>query len=317
MTRHAADPAMERIVVPVTSVHAAEVVAELSRRSATEVIAVAVDVGQAAPLDELRDVALAAGALRCHVFDRRERLAERFLWPALRAGLLGVAGEPVLTALTSPCVAEAAVEVARFEHATAIAAAAPGPRERQRLLAALRDLTPELGVITVGRGTDADAERNLWARVQRLAAGDGRPAGTGAAVAPAHLVVTIEHGVPVALNRVAMPPAEIVESLATIARAQAVAPETASGPAGERWLVDAPAAAALHRACATLAERSLDEATQVFATGAAETYAGLVRDGHWFTPLRGGLEAFAAHVFDLASGEVAMTMQQRRIEVAR
>jgi argininosuccinate synthase len=42
-----------------------------------------------------------------------------------------------------------------------------------------------------------------------------------------------------------------------------------------------------------------------------------VRDGHWFTPLRGGLEAFAAHVFDLASGEVAMTMQQRRIEVAR
>ena len=28
-----------------------------------------------------------------------------------------------------------------------------------------------------------------------------------------------------------------------------------------------------------------------------------------------GLEAFAAHVFDLASGEVTMTMQHGRIEV--
>jgi argininosuccinate synthase len=317
MIRHATPPAVERIVVPVTSVHAAEVVSELARRSATEVIAVAVDVGQAAPLDELREVALAAGALRCHVFDRRERLAARFLWPALRAGLLGVSGEPVLTALTAPCVAEAVVEVARFEHATATAAAAPGPRERQRLLAALRDLTPELGVVTVGRGTDAGDERNLWARVRRVAGCDDDSTNAPAAVAPVHLVVTFEHGLPVALNRVPMPPGELVDSLTTIARAQAVAPETASGPAGARWLVDAPAAAALHRACATLAEQSLDEATQVFAAGAAETYAGLVRDGHWFTPLRGGLEAFAAQVFDLASGEVTMTMQQRRIEVAR
>jgi argininosuccinate synthase len=71
MSRHVSPPAAERIVVPVTSVDAAEVVAELSRRDAAEVIAVAVDVGQTAPLDELRDVALAAGAVRCHVFDRR------------------------------------------------------------------------------------------------------------------------------------------------------------------------------------------------------------------------------------------------------
>jgi argininosuccinate synthase len=309
--------AMERIVVPVTSVHAAEVVSDLARRVATEVIAVAVDVGQAAPLDELRDVALSAGALRCHAFDRREQLAERFLWPALRAGVIGLPGEPALTALTAPCVAEAVVEVARFEHATAVAAAAPGRRERQRLLAALRDLTPELGAVTVGQGPAAAGERNLWARVERLASGDVTPAGPDSAAAPAHLVVTIEHGLPVALNGVPMPPAEIVDSVATIARVQAVAPELAAGPSGERWLVDAPAAAALHRACATLAERSLDEATQAFAASAAETYAGLVRDGHWFTPLRGGLEAFFAQVLDLVSGEVTMTMQQRRIEVAR
>jgi argininosuccinate synthase len=79
--------------------------------------------------------------------------------------------------------------------------------------------------------------------------------------------------------------------------------------------VQAPAALALHRACAAVAERTFDEATRDFAATAAAAYAGLVRDGHWFTPLRGGLEALAAHVLDLASGEVAMTMQHGRIEV--
>ena len=59
----------------------------------------------------------------------------------------------------------------------------------------------------------------------------------------------------------------------------------------------------------------MDDATRTFAVDAAETYAQVVRDGHWFTRLRGGLDAFAAHVLEDASGEVRMTMQQGRIEV--
>ncbi len=305
---------LERIVVPVTSVDAADAVSDLVRRTATEVIAVAVDIGQAAPLDQLRDVAMGAGALRCHVFDRRARLAERYLWPALRAGLLGVPGEPVVTALSAPCVAEVVVEVARLERATAIAAAAPAARERQRLLAALRDLGPELGVVTVGRGRDTDDQRNLGARVEPIAGGEPPP-GDASTGAPAHVVVTIEHGLPVALNRVTMVPAEIVDSLTTIARAHGVRPQVTRDADGRRWRVHAPAAETLHLACSAVAERTYDDATRSFAADAAAAYAGLVRDGHWFTPLRGGLEAFAAHVLDLASGEVTMTMQHGRIEV--
>ncbi len=61
--------------------------------------------------------------------------------------------------------------------------------------------------------------------------------------------------------------------------------------------------------------RTLDDASRTFAADAAEAYAQVVRDGHWFTRLRGGLDAFAAHVLEDASGEVRMTMQQGRIEV--
>ena len=310
---------MERIVVPFTSVDAADAVSDLASRGATEVVAVAIDVGQAVPLDELRDVALAAGALRCHVFELRDRLAARFLWPALRAGAVGVAGEPVVTALSAPCVAEATVDVARLEHATAVAAAAASPRGRQRLLAALRDLAPDLGVVAVRGAVGLDEERNLWARVWPFDS-DSAPQGDDriSSAAPAQLLVTIERGMPVALNRVAMPPAEIVDSLTTIARAQAIGGQVAAGGAeapARRWLVQAPAAVALHRACAVVAGRTIDDAARTFAADAAAAYAQVVRDGHWFTRLRGGLDAFAAQLLEDASGEVRMTMQQGRIEV--
>jgi argininosuccinate synthase len=295
-------------------------VAALARRGATDVIAAALDLGQGAALDELRDVALGAGALRCHVFELRERLAAAFLWPALRAGALGIAGEPVVTALSAPCVAEAAVTVARLEHATAVAACATGVRGRQRLLAALRDLAPDLGVVTAGGVVDAADERNLWGRVRALAADEKAPIleAPVARRAAARVVVTIERGVPVALNQVAMAPVEIVDSLATLARDHALPGQIVDGGAedpGRRWLVHAPAAIALHRACAAVAEQMLDARTQAFAAEAGREYAALVRDGRWFTPLRGGLDAFAAHIGEGVGGEVRMALDAGRIEV--
>ena len=309
---------MERIVVPFTSVDAADAVSDLIRGHTTEVVAVAVDLGQAVALDQLRSVALAAGAVRCHVFDHRERLAARFLWPALRAGAIGVSGEPVVTALSAPCVAETLVDVARLEGAAAIVATAPGPRERQRLLAALRDLAPGLGIVTAAGARGPGDERNIWARVRGLDRAEAPALDDAPTASAARLVVSIAHGWPVALNGVAMPPDGIVDSLATIARVQGVAADVAAGDAdapGQRWLVHAPAAVALDRACAAVAGRTLDEAARTFAGEAAATYARLLRDGHWFTRLRGGLDAFAAHLFEAASGDVTMTIGERRIEV--
>jgi hypothetical protein len=46
MTRSDTRRGMERIVVPVTSIEAADAVSDLARRSATEVVAVAVDAAR-------------------------------------------------------------------------------------------------------------------------------------------------------------------------------------------------------------------------------------------------------------------------------
>ncbi|MGE0360433.1 MAG: argininosuccinate synthase domain-containing protein [Vicinamibacterales bacterium] len=309
---------MERLVVPFTSVEAAGAVTDLVGRGA-EVVAAALDLGQGVPLDELRDVALAAGAVRCHVFERRERLAAAFLWPAVRIGAVAVAGEPIVTALSAPCIAETAVEVARLERATAVAAAETGLRARQRLVAAVRDLAPDLGLIAVA-GDGPTEERNLWASVRPLGADEPAAEAVSArAGAAATVVVTVARGVPVALNRVTMPPAEIIDSLDTIARSHGIGGRVVGGgddAPGRRWLVRAPAAEALHRACAAVIDRSLDTTTLAFLAETAETWARLARDGHWFTRLRGGCDALAAHVLEDASGEVTMTMQHSRIEVA-
>jgi argininosuccinate synthase len=308
---------MERLV-PFTSVETAAAVTDLVGRG-TEVVAAAIDLGQGVPLDALREAALAAGAVRCHAFERRDRLAAAFLWPALRIGAVAVAGEPIVTALSAPCIAETAVEVARLERATAVAAAETALRARQRLLAAVRELAPDLGVIAVAGGGPAE-ERNTWASVRPLAAGEttGESASSRNGVA-AMLVVTVARGVPVALNHVTMPPAELVDSLDTIARSHGVAGRMVEGGAdapGRRWLVRAPAAEALDRVCAAVAERTLDWTTRAFLADTAAAYAGLARDGHWFTRLRGGCDALAAHVLEAASGEMTMTMQHGRIEVA-
>lgn len=51
----------------------------------SDLVVVAIDLGQAIPLMALRDGALAAGARRCHVIDAREEFARDVVVPALQS----------------------------------------------------------------------------------------------------------------------------------------------------------------------------------------------------------------------------------------
>jgi len=306
---------MDRLVIPVLSTAAAEVIADLSARHGIEVVAAAIDVGSGVGLDAVRDMALSSGARRCHVLDRRDLLAEGVLWPALRAGALGVYGEPVMTALSMPVVAEAVAEICRHEQATAVAVWADQLADRQRLRALLRDLTPSLGLVSVSADVHGGGAANLWARVE-LASDEAAdpPATTGGAA----VRIGFERGFPVALSGVPMTPAELIDSLATIVGAHGagrfVVPGTPPGP--RLWRVEAPAALALARAMDALTARVLDARTAEVASTLAEAYAGVIRDGAWFSPVRAGLEAFMDRVLGSATGDVAVGIVDGRIEVA-
>ncbi len=277
---------------------------------AFDVVAVAIDVGQGTGLDALRDVALSAGATRCHVVDRVEALAAAVCWPALRAGALGEPGEPVLTALSMPAVAEATAEICRHEHATSVAVWADEPRDRQRLRALLRDAAPALGLVSVPSSAATGPSGNLWARVASGPGAEASAAGRGSA----DLAIGFERGHPVALSGVAMTPAELVDSLATIGRAHGVGTWTAAGDGGS-WTVQAPAALILQRAFEALTARRFDARTGEMAAAIASAYAAVVRDGAWFSPVRAGMDAFVDRVLEPATGEVRLRVVDGRIEV--
>lgn len=304
---------MERLVLPVLTPSAPEVLAPLAARPDLEVIAVAIDVGAGASLEGLRDLALAAGAVRCHVVDAVDTLAASVCWPALRAGALAVPGEPVLTALTMPVVAETLADICRHEQATTVGVWAEDPADRRRLRALLKALAPALGLVSVAGGAGGMATANLWARVTPADAAAAAPPVMGRGTAEVR--VGFERGVPTALSGVTMTPAALIESLATIMRAHGAGTWQARGAEGGAWTVHAPAAFALQTAFDALIADRFDAPTSEMATTVAEGYAAVVRDGAWFSPVRAGLDAFVDRVLDPVSGEVRLRVVDGRIEV--
>jgi argininosuccinate synthase len=95
--------------------------------ASAEVVAVAMDFGGTVSLSDLRDLALAAGARRCHALDVREEFLRECVLPAMREGGAD-------RAFADPAAVEAALapefatrklhEIAAIEHATLVVPAA-------------------------------------------------------------------------------------------------------------------------------------------------------------------------------------------------
>jgi argininosuccinate synthase len=98
----------------------------LIENEGVEVIAVAVNVGQAAERggedwDAIRTRALAAGAVEAVVVDARTEMAEEFCVPALHANARYEGKYPLVSALSRPVIVRHLVDQARTHGATAVA----------------------------------------------------------------------------------------------------------------------------------------------------------------------------------------------------
>ena len=88
---------------------------------AAEVITVTVDLGQGRELEEVRDRALATGALRAHVLDERDAFAREYLVRGLRADSTGTGSAAMARALSRPLIADKLVQIAGIEDAGIVA----------------------------------------------------------------------------------------------------------------------------------------------------------------------------------------------------
>ena len=248
-----------------------------------EVIAVTMDLGQKKEwLEEVRDRALASGAVRAHVVDVRDEFARDYLVRGLKAGLLGPDSASMSAALAGPLVAQTLVSIAKIEqahivaHGDALGDAAPLSR-------AIRALEPSLTLQTVPESMTASAD---------AAAGSTRTAASPPAE-PAFLEIALERGVPTGINSVAMPWADLVGSLDIIAHAHGVGP----------WplvLLDVA-----HRA---LQQAAISAEAERFGALVAAEYLRILHDGSWFSPMRAALDAYVDKTQERVGGVVRLKL---------
>ena len=319
----------------------------LAESCSGEIVTVTLDVGQGHELKEVRDRALAAGAVRAHVLDVREEFARDYVLPVLAAGALSQERFPITTPLVSPLIARKLVEIAAIEHAAAIAHGCTGD-DQGRLEAAVRALDPAIGVIAPAEqwgmtrpakiefarsrglpvpGTvDAPyfVDANLWGRSIECGALDDpwleppeeiytqtkRP--TECPDQPAYVDVSFERGCPTAINGIGMPIVELIASLSTIAGAHGVGRidrvENRAGGRSSRRIDEAPAAVVLDAAHRELQHVVTTRESERFSRLVSAQYADIVSGGLWFTPLRAALDAYVVNVQQRVCGVVRMKL---------
>ncbi|MCE9619155.1 MAG: argininosuccinate synthase [Planctomycetes bacterium] len=221
---------MDRIVLAYSGGPSSSVaIPWLREQQQAEVVTVSVDLGQHESLDGIRARALASGAVRAHVLDRRDEFAREYLLPAIESGALDSDAPAIVAALSRPLIAKALVELAHIEGATAVAHAATGPQDRERLAAAVAALDPTLRVIDATVDWTFDAQGMAeYARERGIpfAAPSSTPdplaaIKADAATHPIFVHLDFRGGVPVKINGIEMDLVELMASLETIADAQA------------------------------------------------------------------------------------------------
>ena len=314
----------------------------LADKYATDVVAFTLGLGQSTDLMEIRDRALAAGAVRAHVIDARDEFVRDYVWPSLRADALSEGRYPLATALSRPLIAKQLVEVARIEGATMVAHASTG-RDRARLhqpvrmldaslqvVACADGMTPaqvaeyadRLGVAVPVEGTER-IDDNLWGRTV------GRPADDASQevpdstfkcsrnleqtpATPAVVELSFERGTPTGINGVTMTPVELIDSLTTIAGEHGIGRcdrvKNRLDRSRSCVVYEAPAAAVLHDARRELERQSSSASVNHFAPVVGTAYAGVLGRGEWFDRLRPGLDAYVWSTQERVTGTVRVKL---------
>lgn len=231
----------------------------LAEKYDAEIIAVTLDLGQGQELTDVRERALAVGAVRAHVIDARDEFARDYVLPALQARAIYEERYLLASALGRPLIAKHLVAIARMEGAGAVAHGCTGKDNDQvGLDVSVRALDPALELIAPARlwnmsrsdeieyarvrnipvpvtiASPYSVDSNLWGRSIECGVLEDPWAEPPDEIytltrspqhcpdEPAYIEIDFDRGVPVRANGIDMPLTELIESLETIAGAHGV-----------------------------------------------------------------------------------------------
>ncbi|GHI00167.1 argininosuccinate synthase [Neobacillus kokaensis] len=215
-----------------------------------DVIALGLDVGEGKDLEAIKTKALNVGAVKAHIVDAKEMLAQEYILPALKANCLYEGKYPLSSALSRPLISKLLVDVAEKEGAVAVAHGCTGKGNDQvRFEVSIQALNPDLKVIAPVRewGMTRDEEiayaeehgipipvdldnpfsidANIWGRACEAGVLEDPWAEAPEAAydwtnpiektpdAAEYVEIEFEQGVPVALNGEKLPLVQLIETL--------------------------------------------------------------------------------------------------------
>lgn len=128
----------------------------------SEVIALAVDVGQGGDLDAVKEKALKIGAVKALLIDAKSEFVTDFVIPALKANALYERKYPLVSALSRPLIAKWQVKLAESEGAKYVAHGCTGKGNDQvRFEVSTWALNPDLKIIAPLREWNMSRERGM------------------------------------------------------------------------------------------------------------------------------------------------------------
>ena len=319
-----------------------------------EVVALAVDVGQAAEdYEVVKERARAAGAVDAIVVDAREEFAAEYCVPALQANALYENRYPLVSALSRPVIVRHLVAAAREHGADAVAHGCTGKGNDQvRFEVSTRALAPELEVIAPVRTwgmTREDSilyayrhdipivatkekvysiDDNVWGRAIECGEMEDPwatpPQGVWlltkpTATEPTEVVIGFEAGAPVSVDGDRLSPLGVIERLNALVGSYGWGRidmvENRRVGIKSRETYEAPASLALILAHRDLEGICLERDLAREKARLEPRYAELVYDGLWFSPLKAALDAFVAESQRYVTGEVRLRLAPGSCEV--
>jgi argininosuccinate synthase len=256
----------------------------LAEQYGAEIVTLTLDLGQGGDLEDVRDRALAAGAVRAHVLDVREEFTRQYILRALKAGALFQDDRSTATMLGRPLIAQKLVEIAGIEQTATIA---HGAADDPRIGVAARALNPNITVVTPAMAGSRGGERS---------------AAKFAAECPdeaAFVEITFDRGVPTAINGIVMPLFDLIGSLDIIAGAHGL---------GRIDHLETPGAGVLDTVHRDLESGTLTDETRGFSRAATGQYLQMIDTGAWFGQLRPALDAYFDRVQEHVNGIVRLKL---------
>lgn len=325
-----------------------------------DVIAVVLNVGQhGKDMDMIQAKALKVGASQSIVIDAQAEFATDYVAPVIKANMLYEGEYPLVSALSRPLIIKKLVDIAHENNAVAIAHGSTGHGNDQvRFEAAIHALDPDMKIeapirdfqwsreeeiayanahgvpVPIVLDSPYSIDENLWGRAIEAGilenpwhqAPEEAYALTNAIEntpdTPAFVDVTFEQGVPVALDGVALPLADLINQLNELAGEHGIGRidhiENRLIGIKSREIYEAPAAAVLMTAHKDLEDLTLERDVAHFKPIIEQQLANLVYEAKWVSPLFDSLMASIDDTQKNVNGVVKMKLfKGNAIAVAR